>query len=126
MAVVLTIRRARRRIPRSSDTLAAGGLTSQAEQASRFQPKESPLTNQPHDKSGDEAGVAGVVEDVKGKAKEAVGKLTGDSSLRDEGRAQQDKAEAERDVAKQEARADAKRAEADAREAEQRARQKES
>ena len=73
--------------------------------------------------SGPEAGIKGVVEDVKGKAKEAVGAVTGSDELRREGEAQQDKAEAERDVAKKEAEAEKARAVAEAREAEQRSHQ---
>jgi uncharacterized protein YjbJ (UPF0337 family) len=76
-----------------------------------------------HD-SGPKAGVSGAVEDVKGKAKEAVGALTGDDDMRKEGQAQQDKAAAERDVARKEAEAEKARAQADAHEAEQRAHQK--
>jgi uncharacterized protein YjbJ (UPF0337 family) len=49
--------------------------------------------------SGPKAGVEGAVEDVKGRAKEAVGAVTGDESLKREGEAQQDKAAAQRDVA---------------------------
>ena len=74
--------------------------------------------------SGPKAGVKGVVEDVKGKAKEAVGDITGDERLQEEGEAQQEKADAERDVAKREAQAEASRAEAKEKEAEQRAAQK--
>ena len=59
--------------------------------------------------SGPEAGVKGIVEDVKGKAKEAVGAVTGSDDLREEGEAQQDKADAQRDVAKKEAEAEAAR-----------------
>ena len=55
--------------------------------------------------TGPEAGVKGVVEDVKGKAKEAVGSVVGNDDLKHEGQAQQDKADAERDVAKKEAEA---------------------
>jgi uncharacterized protein YjbJ (UPF0337 family) len=73
--------------------------------------------------SGPEAGIKGVVEDVKGKAKEAVGAVTGDDELKREGSAQQKKAEAERDVAAKEAEAEKARAVADAREAEQRSHQ---
>jgi len=73
--------------------------------------------------TGPKAGADGIVEDVKGKAKEAVGAVTGQDGLRDEGRAQQDKAAAQRDVAAKEAEADASRAEAAAHEAEQRAHQ---
>jgi len=74
--------------------------------------------------SGPRAGVSGVVEDLKGKAKEAAGAVRGDDALRDEGRAQQEKAGAQRDVASKEAEADAARAEAAAHEAEQRAHQR--
>jgi uncharacterized protein YjbJ (UPF0337 family) len=74
--------------------------------------------------SGPKAGVKGVVEDVKGKAKEAVGAVTGDDRLQEEGEAQQKKADAEREVAKREAQAEVARAEAKAKEAEQRAAQK--
>jgi uncharacterized protein YjbJ (UPF0337 family) len=76
------------------------------------------------DDSGTKAGVKGVVEDVKGKAKEAVGVVTGRDDLEREGEAQQKKAEAQRDVAKKEAQAERARAEADAREAEQRSHQR--
>ena len=54
--------------------------------------------------SGPEEGVKGVVEDVKGKAKEAVGTVTGRDDMVREGKAQQDKADAQQDVAKKEAR----------------------
>jgi uncharacterized protein YjbJ (UPF0337 family) len=73
--------------------------------------------------TGPEAGVKGIVEDVKGKAKEAAGAIAGKDELRREGRAQQDKAEAERDVAAKEAQAEKARAEAEALEAEQRSHQ---
>jgi uncharacterized protein YjbJ (UPF0337 family) len=59
--------------------------------------------------SGPEEGIKGVVEDVKGKAKEAIGTVTGRDELIQEGKAQQDKADAERDVAKKEAEAEAAR-----------------
>lgn len=61
------------------------------------------------DKSGPAEGVRGVVEDVKGKAKEAIGNVTGQDDLAREGSAQQDKAEAQRDAAKKEAEAEAAR-----------------
>lgn len=61
------------------------------------------------DKSGPTEGVRGIVEDVKGKAKEAAGTLTGQDELAREGRAQQDKAEAQREAAKKEAEAEAAR-----------------
>ena len=71
--------------------------------------------------SGPEAGAKGIGEGIKGRAKEAVGALTGNDDMVDEGRAQQDKADAQRDVAQKEAEADEARAEAAAHEAEQRA-----
>ena len=74
--------------------------------------------------SGPEEGVKGVVEDVKGKAKEAVGTVTGRDDLIREGKAQQDKADAEKDVAKKEAQADAARAGAAAAERRQEAEQR--
>lgn len=64
--------------------------------------------------TGPEAGVKGVVEDVKGKAKEAVGTVVGNDDLKHEGQAQQDKADAQRDVAKKEAEAEAARGAASA------------
>ena len=69
--------------------------------------------------TGPEAGVSGVVEDVKGKAKEAAGTVLGKGDLIAEGEAQQEKADAQKDVAKHEAQAEASRAEAEAKEAEQ-------
>jgi uncharacterized protein YjbJ (UPF0337 family) len=48
--------------------------------------------------TGPEASAKGVVEDVKGKVKEAAGALTGQEELQREGAAQQDKADAEREV----------------------------
>ncbi len=56
--------------------------------------------------TGPEAGIKGVVEDAKGKAKEAVGTVIGNDSLKQEGQAQQDKAEAQREVAAKEAEAE--------------------
>ena len=73
--------------------------------------------------TGPESGVKGIVEEVKGRAKQAVGALTGDEDTKREGEAQQEKADAQRDVAKHEAEAERSRAEAEAREAEQRAHQ---
>ncbi len=73
--------------------------------------------------SGPEAGAKGVVEDVKGKAKEAVGTVTGRDDLVDEGKAQQDKADAQRDVAEKEAEAESARAGAEAAEKRQEANQ---
>jgi uncharacterized protein YjbJ (UPF0337 family) len=60
-------------------------------------------------KSGPAEAVKGVVEDVKGRAKEAVGAVTGQDDLTREGQAQQDKAEAQRNAAKKEAEAEAAR-----------------
>lgn len=74
-------------------------------------------------KTGPESGVSGIIEDVKGKAKEAVGTVTGRDDLAREGEAQQDKAQAERDVAKKEAEADSARAGAEAAEQRQKAEQ---
>jgi uncharacterized protein YjbJ (UPF0337 family) len=74
--------------------------------------------------SGPQEGVKGVVEDVKGKAKEAVGTVTGRDDLVREGKAQQDKADAQQDVAKKEAQADAARAGAKAAEKRQEAEQR--
>lgn len=74
-------------------------------------------------KTGPESGVSGIIEDVKGKAKEAVGTVTGRDDLAREGEAQQDKADAERDVAKKEAEAESARAGAQAAEERQKAEQ---
>ncbi|OBF30347.1 general stress protein CsbD [Mycobacterium sp. ACS1612] len=60
--------------------------------------------------SGPQEGIKGAVEDVKGKAKEAVGTVTGRDDLTREGKAQQDKADAQKDVAKKEAEAESARA----------------
>lgn len=73
--------------------------------------------------SGPESGIKGVVEDAKGKLKEAAGTVTGNDSLKREGEAQQDKAEAQREVAQKEAAAEKARAKAEAHEARQRAEQ---
>jgi uncharacterized protein YjbJ (UPF0337 family) len=73
--------------------------------------------------SGPKAGVEGVAEDMKGRAKEAVGAVSGNQSLTQEGQAQQDKAAALRDVAAKEAEAEKARAQAAAAEAEQRSHQ---
>ena len=74
--------------------------------------------------SGPQEGVKGVVEDVKGKAKEAVGTVTGRDDLVREGKAQQDKADAQRDVAQKEAEAEAARGGAKAAEKRQEAEQR--
>jgi uncharacterized protein YjbJ (UPF0337 family) len=72
------------------------------------------------ERTGPKAGAEGVVEDIKGRAKEAIGAVSGNESLRREGEAQQDKADAEREVAAKEAEAEKARGEARAAEAEQR------
>ena len=74
--------------------------------------------------TGPKAAANGVIEDIKGKAKEAAGAATGKDSLREEGRAQQDKAAAQRDVATKEAEADASRAKVAAHEAAERSHQR--
>jgi len=61
------------------------------------------------DKSGPQEGLEGVVEGVKGKAKEAIGSVAGRGDLAEEGRAQQDKADAQRDAASKEAQAESAR-----------------
>ena len=73
--------------------------------------------------TGPVAGVKGVVEGVKGKAKEAVGAVIGNDELKQEGEAQQAKADAQRDVAVKEAEAEKARAQAAAHEAEERSHQ---
>jgi uncharacterized protein YjbJ (UPF0337 family) len=73
--------------------------------------------------SGPAEGVKGVVEDVKGKAKEFVGTVTGQGDLANEGEAQQDKAQAQRDAAKKEAEAEAARGGAKAAEERQKSHQ---
>ena len=77
----------------------------------------------PTEQSGPAEAVKGVVEDVKGKAKEAVGAVTGRDDLTSEGQAQQDKAEAQRDAAKKEAEAEAARGAAEVAEARQKSNQ---
>ena len=73
--------------------------------------------------SGPQAGVEGAAEDMKGRAKEAIGAVSGNESLTQEGQAQQDKAAALRDAAAKEADAEKARAQAAAAEAEQRSHQ---
>ncbi|AFM16065.1 CsbD-like protein [Mycolicibacterium chubuense NBB4] len=60
--------------------------------------------------SGPEEGIKGVVEDVKGKAKETIGTVAGRDDMVREGKAQQDKADAQRDAAEKEAEAESARA----------------
>ena len=73
--------------------------------------------------TGPEEAIRGVVEGVKGKAKEVIGTVTGRDDVVREGQAQQDKADAQRDAAKKEAEADAARAGAKAAEAREKAEQ---
>jgi uncharacterized protein YjbJ (UPF0337 family) len=73
--------------------------------------------------SGPEEAVKGVVEGVKGKAKEVVGAVTGRDDVRREGKAQQDKANAQRDAAKKEAEAESARGAAKVSEAREKAEQ---
>ncbi|HEX3611416.1 MAG TPA: hypothetical protein VHU88_06985 [Sporichthyaceae bacterium] len=75
------------------------------------------------EKSGPEAAAGGVMEDLKGKAKEAFGSVSGNDDLKREGQAQQDKAKAEREVAGKEAEAEQARSRAEAHEAQQRSHQ---
>lgn len=69
--------------------------------------------------TGPKDAVKGVVEDVKGKTKEAAGVLTGNDELEREGEAQQNKADSQREAAKKEAEAEKARAEADMHKAEE-------
>jgi uncharacterized protein YjbJ (UPF0337 family) len=73
--------------------------------------------------SGPEEAVKGVVEGVKGKAKEVVGAVTGRDNVQREGKAQQDKADAQRNAAKKEAEAESARSAAKVSEARQKAEQ---
>ena len=59
--------------------------------------------------SGPEEAVKGVVEGVKGKAKEVAGPVAGRDDLYREGKAQQDKADAQRNAAQKEAEAESPR-----------------
>jgi uncharacterized protein YjbJ (UPF0337 family) len=74
--------------------------------------------------SGPGAAVDGIVEDVKGKAKEVVGRISGNEDREAEGKAQQDKAAAQRTVAEKEAQAEKARAEAEAHELVEKSHQK--
>ena len=73
-----------------------GALVSGKIAAMAIDDKESPVSDE---KSGPAAAVSGVVEGVKGKAKEVIGAVTGKDELRREGEAQGEKAGALRDVA---------------------------
>lgn len=74
-------------------------------------------------KSGPREAAESVVEDVKGKAKEVAGSLSGNEEREREGRAQQDKAASQREVARKEAEAEKARAAAKESEIEQRVHQ---
>lgn len=89
--------------------------------APEARPERSPFMADQN--SGPAEGIKGVVEDVKGKAKETVGTAIGHEDLTEEGKAQQDKADAQRDVAKKEAEAEAARGGAAAAEKRQEAHQ---
>lgn len=73
--------------------------------------------------SGPQEGIKGAVEDVKGKAKETIGTVTGRDDLTREGKAQQDKADAQQDAARKEAEAEAARGGAKAAEERQKSEQ---
>lgn len=73
--------------------------------------------------SGPEEAVKGVVEGVKGKAKEVIGAVAGRDDLYREGQAQQDKADAQRNAAQKEAEAEAARGAAEVAEKKQQAEQ---
>jgi uncharacterized protein YjbJ (UPF0337 family) len=75
------------------------------------------------DKSGPEEALEGIVEGVKGKAKEVAGAVTGRGDLLREGQAQQDKADAQREAAKKEVEAESARKAAEVNEARQKAEQ---
>ena len=72
-------------------------------------------------KSGAQEAGGGLAERVKGQAKEAVGAITNNRNLKQEGSAQQAKGEAKSDAAKEEAKAEAARAKARTADARQRA-----
>jgi uncharacterized protein YjbJ (UPF0337 family) len=74
-------------------------------------------------RSGLSEAVFGVVEDVKGRAKQVIGAVIGRRDLIDEGQAQQDKAEAQRNAAKKEAAAEKARGKAKIDEAREKAEQ---
>jgi uncharacterized protein YjbJ (UPF0337 family) len=63
----------------------------------------------------------GVFEEAKGKAKEAIGDVTDNADLKEEGRAQKQKGEAEREATQARAKAKGHEAEAKEKEVEQRA-----
>jgi uncharacterized protein YjbJ (UPF0337 family) len=73
--------------------------------------------------SGPEEAAKGVVEGVKGKAKEVAGAVTGRDDIQREGQAQQDKADSQREAVKKEAEAESARSAAEANEARQKSQQ---
>src|ERR1700685_3556711 len=97
----------------------SGQCPRRSERSTTWKQRETIMANE----SGHEAGVEGVVEDVKGRAKEAAGAVSGNESLKREGQAQQDKAAAPGDVAAKEAEGEKARVQASAAEAEQRSHQ---
>lgn len=74
--------------------------------------------------TGPKAAVKGVTDEVKGRAKQAFGAVTGNERMEREGDAQQKKADAERETAQKEAEAEKARLKAAAYEQEQRAHQR--
>jgi uncharacterized protein YjbJ (UPF0337 family) len=73
--------------------------------------------------SGPEEAMKGVVEGVKGKAKEVAGAVTGRDDIQREGQAQQDKSDAQREAAKKEAEAESARGAAKTNEAREKSEQ---
>ena len=88
-----------------------------------LEPPDARCGGDTSDKSGPEEAVEGLLEGVKGKAKEVAGAVTGRDDLMREGQAQQDKADAKREAAKKEAEAESARKSADVSEARQKAQQ---
>jgi len=74
--------------------------------------------------SGPREAKKGVVEEVKGKAKEVAGTVLDDDKLKQEGEAQRDKSAAARTAAKHEAEADVARMKEEAAEQRERAQQR--
>jgi len=74
-------------------------------------------------KSGPREAVEGVVEGVKGKAKEVIGAVVGRGDVKREGQAQQDRGEAQREAGRKEAQAESARRAASASERRQKANQ---
>lgn len=64
--------------------------------------------------TGAKAGVGSILDEAKGKAKEAAGAVTGHDDLKDEGQRDQQRADLKEDAAKAEAEAEKKETEAEA------------